>query len=162
TRVVRREVGPDLRRPRKITLALSRAVSHHRALARTAPSASGAATGFRVAGFCAARWGPAFGWMKTVANFRKTRFRGFDANHVAAYMVAAACGAGWTTRRATSNGTPTSWICYPLDGPRCLGWRGVAPPGAAMAEGAAPFLRLPRGRWRGVAPPWRRARPPVG
>jgi transposase len=31
-----------------------------------------------------------FGWMKTVANFRKTRFRGFDANNVAAYMVGAA------------------------------------------------------------------------
>jgi IS5 family transposase len=31
-----------------------------------------------------------FGWMKTVGNFRKTRYRGFDANHVAAYMIAAA------------------------------------------------------------------------
>jgi transposase len=31
-----------------------------------------------------------FGWMKTVGNFRKTRFRGFGANQVAAYMVGAA------------------------------------------------------------------------
>jgi len=31
-----------------------------------------------------------FGWMKTVGNFRKTRFVGFDANHIAAYMVGAA------------------------------------------------------------------------
>jgi transposase len=31
-----------------------------------------------------------FGWMKTVGNFRKTRFIGFDANHIAAYMVGAA------------------------------------------------------------------------
>jgi len=31
-----------------------------------------------------------FGWMKTVGNFRKTRFRGFRANQIAAYMVGAA------------------------------------------------------------------------
>jgi transposase len=31
-----------------------------------------------------------FGWMKTVGNFRKTRFRGFGANQLAAYMVGAA------------------------------------------------------------------------
>jgi len=31
-----------------------------------------------------------FGWMKTVGNFRKTRFRGFGANQIAAYMVGAA------------------------------------------------------------------------
>jgi len=31
-----------------------------------------------------------WGWMKTVGNFRKTRLRGFDANHVATYMVGAA------------------------------------------------------------------------
>jgi hypothetical protein len=31
-----------------------------------------------------------FGWMKTVGNFRKTRFVGFSANHLAAYMVGAA------------------------------------------------------------------------
>jgi transposase len=30
-----------------------------------------------------------FGWAKTTANFRKTRFRGFDVNQVAAYMVGA-------------------------------------------------------------------------
>ena len=28
--------------------------------------------------------------MKTVGNFRKTRFRGFGANQIAAYMVGAA------------------------------------------------------------------------
>jgi hypothetical protein len=31
-----------------------------------------------------------FGWMKTVGNFRKTRFIGFGANRIAAYMVGAA------------------------------------------------------------------------
>jgi hypothetical protein len=31
-----------------------------------------------------------FGWMKTVGNFRKTRFRGFGANQIAAYMVGSA------------------------------------------------------------------------
>lgn len=31
-----------------------------------------------------------FGWMKTVGNFRKTRFKGFGANQIAAYMVGAA------------------------------------------------------------------------
>jgi IS5 family transposase len=31
-----------------------------------------------------------FGWMKTVANFRKTRFIGFDANQIAVYLVGAA------------------------------------------------------------------------
>jgi transposase len=31
-----------------------------------------------------------FGWMKTVGNFRKTRFRGFDRNQLAAYMLGAA------------------------------------------------------------------------
>jgi len=31
-----------------------------------------------------------FGWMKTVGNFRKTRFIGFGANQIAAYMVGAA------------------------------------------------------------------------
>lgn len=31
-----------------------------------------------------------FGWIKTVGNFRKTRFRGFGANQIAAYMVGAA------------------------------------------------------------------------
>jgi len=31
-----------------------------------------------------------FGWMKTVGNFRKTRFIGFGANQLAAYMVGAA------------------------------------------------------------------------
>ncbi len=31
-----------------------------------------------------------FGWMKTVGNFRKTRFRGFGANQIAAYMIGAA------------------------------------------------------------------------
>jgi transposase len=31
-----------------------------------------------------------FGWMKTVGNFRKTRFRGFGPNQIAAYMVGAA------------------------------------------------------------------------
>jgi transposase len=31
-----------------------------------------------------------FGWMKTVGNFRKTRYRGFGANQIAAYMVGAA------------------------------------------------------------------------
>jgi transposase len=31
-----------------------------------------------------------FGWMKTVGNFRKTRFVGFGPNRIAAYMVAAA------------------------------------------------------------------------
>jgi transposase len=31
-----------------------------------------------------------WGWMKTVANFRKTRFRGFEANRVALYLVGAA------------------------------------------------------------------------
>jgi hypothetical protein len=31
-----------------------------------------------------------FGWMKTAGNFRKTRFRGFGANQLAAYMVGAA------------------------------------------------------------------------
>jgi transposase len=31
-----------------------------------------------------------FGWMKTVGNFRKTRYIGFGANQVAAYFVAAA------------------------------------------------------------------------
>jgi transposase len=31
-----------------------------------------------------------FGWMKTVGNFRKTRYVGFGANQIAAYMTAAA------------------------------------------------------------------------
>jgi transposase len=31
-----------------------------------------------------------FGWMKTVGNFRKTRFIGFGANQLAAYMIGAA------------------------------------------------------------------------
>jgi transposase len=31
-----------------------------------------------------------FGWMKTVGNFRKTRFKGFGANQIAAYMVGSA------------------------------------------------------------------------
>lgn len=31
-----------------------------------------------------------FGWMKTVGNFRKTRFHGFGANQIAAYMVGSA------------------------------------------------------------------------
>ena len=31
-----------------------------------------------------------FGWMKTIGNFRKTRFIGFGANQIAAYMVGAA------------------------------------------------------------------------
>lgn len=31
-----------------------------------------------------------FGWMKTVGNFRKTRFRGFGPNQIAAYMIGAA------------------------------------------------------------------------
>jgi transposase len=31
-----------------------------------------------------------FGWMKTVGNFRKTRFRGFGANQIAAYMTGTA------------------------------------------------------------------------
>src|SRR3984885_3391481 len=31
-----------------------------------------------------------FGWMKTVGNFRKTRFRGFPRNQIAAYLVGAA------------------------------------------------------------------------
>jgi hypothetical protein len=31
-----------------------------------------------------------FGWQKTVGNFRKTGFRGFDVNQVAAYIVGSA------------------------------------------------------------------------
>ena len=31
-----------------------------------------------------------FGWMKTVGNFRKTRFIGFGANQLAAYMIGTA------------------------------------------------------------------------
>ena len=31
-----------------------------------------------------------FGWMKTVGNFRKTRYVGFGANQIAAYFIAAA------------------------------------------------------------------------
>ena len=45
-----------------------------------------------------------FGWMKTVGNFRKTRFVGFDANHVIAYMVGAAYN---LIRMARLLGAPT-------------------------------------------------------
>jgi len=31
-----------------------------------------------------------FGWLKTVGNFRKTRYRGLAANQLAAHMLAAA------------------------------------------------------------------------
>ena len=39
----------------------------------------------------AARFGEAFGWMKTVAGFRKTRFRGLPRVDLAFTFAAAAC-----------------------------------------------------------------------
>ncbi len=50
-----------------------------------------------------------FGWMKTVGSFRPTRFRGFGANPIAAYMIGAAYNLLRVARLLAAPPLATGW-----------------------------------------------------
>lgn len=75
-------------RARNVTPHVAQNVSKHRRSAIDARTTS--QPGYAISQRVRKRVEEVFGWMKTVGNFRKTRFMGLGANQIAAYMVASA------------------------------------------------------------------------
>jgi len=75
-------------RARNVTPHVAQNVSKHRRSAIDARTTG--QPGYTISQRVRKRVEEVFGWMKTVGNFRKTRFMGLGANQIAAYMIASA------------------------------------------------------------------------
>jgi transposase len=75
-------------RERNVTPHVAQNITEHRGSAIDARTTQ--QPGYTISQRFRKRIEEVFGWMKTVGNFRKTRFIGFGANQIAAYMVGAA------------------------------------------------------------------------